>query len=368
MGAATDVAVVGAGIVGLSTAHALRRAGLSVTVYESGLPGGGQSAGQSRIFRHAHTDPRLVEMAVAARRVWRDWEGEFGTELISRDGAVALGAGVADKLEILRRTPGIDARGIDAEELATRLPLLADYDGPAMLDATGGSIRTVAAIDALTERLRDSLVTDHVLTLRHTAAGTVELRTGTTCSDFGSVVVCAGRGTAPLARTLGLALPVQLSAHVRVTFRPRSAPPATLATLQDSSGEFGETGIYAAAFPGNTHYALGLSDSVPSNDGGSVDPTALAGLAERAAGYVHRALPGLAPEPEGYVHCWVTRLPWGEDGLAAWQDGGATFLAGHNLFKLAPVLGATLADSITTGQPAATLDPSRRLGDPAADR
>lgn len=367
MDTATDVAVVGAGIVGLATAYAVRRAGASVTVYESGQPGGGQSAGRSRIFRHAHDDPRLVEMAVTARRIWRDWEDDFGVELISDDGAVALGAGVADKLATMRRVPGIEARGIDAGELADLLPVLADYAGPAMLDPTGGSIRTVAAIEALTERLRDSLVRDHVLTLRNTSAGTVELRSGTGCSEYGAVVVCAGRGTAALARTVGQALPVQLSAHVRVTFRPRSAPPATLATLQDSSGDFGETGVYAAAFPGNTHYGLGLSDSVPSNDGGAVDPTALTDLADRAARYVRRALPGLDPTPEGYVHCWVTRVPWSEDGVAAWQHGAATFVAGHNLFKQAPALGATLADSITTGQPATTLAPSRRLGDPSAN-
>nr|WP_255396344.1 FAD-dependent oxidoreductase [Kocuria sp. CNJ-770] len=41
------VAVVGAGIVGLATAHALRARGADVTLYESGPPGGGQSAGQS---------------------------------------------------------------------------------------------------------------------------------------------------------------------------------------------------------------------------------------------------------------------------------------------------------------------------------
>lgn len=368
MNTATDVAVVGAGIVGLATAYALRRAGISVTVYESGQPGGGQSAGQSRIFRHAHDDPRLVEMAVTARRIWREWEDDFGIELISDDGAVALGAGVRDKLAIMQQVPGIEARWIDARELAGRLPPLAGYDGPAVFDPTGGSIRTVAAIDALTEHMRDALVHDHVLTLRNTTAGTVELRSGTGCSEYRAVVVCAGRGTAALARTVGLALPVQLSAHVRVTFRPRSEPPTTLATLQDSSGDFGETGIYAAAFPGNTHYGLGLSDSVPSNDGGAVDPTALTDLADRAARYVRRALPGLDPAPTGYVHCWVTRLPWSEDGVAAWQHGAATFLAGHNLFKQAPALGATLADSVTTGQPAATVHPSRRLGDPLANR
>ena len=80
----TRTAVVGAGIVGLAAAHALRARGADVTLYEFGPPGGGQSAGQGRIFRHAHEDPRLVALVARSRALWREWEQEFGVELVTR--------------------------------------------------------------------------------------------------------------------------------------------------------------------------------------------------------------------------------------------------------------------------------------------
>ena len=89
-----DVAVIGAGIVGLSTAYALAERGASVTVYERGVPGNGQSGGESRIFRHAHDDPRLVALARESRAGWSDWEQRFGVELVSGDGSVLLGPAV----------------------------------------------------------------------------------------------------------------------------------------------------------------------------------------------------------------------------------------------------------------------------------
>ncbi|MDQ4084178.1 MAG: FAD-binding oxidoreductase [Actinomycetota bacterium] len=361
----TDIAVVGAGIVGLATAYTAAQQGLSVTVYDAAPPGSGQSAGQSRLFRHAHDDPRLVALAVQSRALWRAWEADLGTQLVSDDGAVALGPAVPDRLHVLGGFPDLPARRIDPAELAERLPLLAPYDGPAMLDEAGGAIRARAAVAALAERLRDSLVVDHVLALRPSRSGTVEVRTGTGCHEHGHALVCAGRGTAALARGAGVSVPQSHSATVRVTFAVKDRPPARVATLQDGSGAFGGSGVYGSAYPGNGHFAVGLGEHVPAGEDGSVtDPARLADLAERTAAYVALALPGVESTPVEYVHCWTTELPWATDAIAVWETPGVSFLAGHNLFKHAPALGRALVASVVEGGLDDDLRPQSRLGDP----
>ncbi|TDH55505.1 FAD-binding oxidoreductase [Mycobacterium eburneum] len=364
----TDVGVIGAGIVGLATAYALVERGVSVTIYERGVPGQGQSGGESRIFRHAHDDPRLVAVATRSRSIWDEWSERFAVELVSDDGVVALGPTAEQRLGVLQSVGGIPARRIGASELRDRLPILADFDGVAVLDERGGAIRTTTVVSVLTGALGDALVADEVLLVRATPAGTVEVRAGGLTAEHARVVVCAGRGTAALARGVGLALPIRHGAHVRLTYAVRGAQPPTLACLQDGSGAFGETGVYAAAVPGNGRYAVGLSDYVDSPHGGVLDPAGLAAFAERASGYVQRALPGLDPQPVDVRHCWVTELPWGSDGVGVWTADNVMFVAGHNLFKHAPALGRALATA-AAGEPlSAELRPDAQLGGATAQR
>jgi sarcosine oxidase len=357
-----DIGVVGAGIVGLATAYALIERKASVCVYESGIPGNGQSGGEARIFRHAHDDPRLVAFTRDGRAIWDEWSERLGSELISGDGAVAIGPAVERRLPILERVGGVRVRRIGPDELAEQIPLLAHYDGAAMLDEAGGAIRTHAAIDALTGWIGDSLVADEVISIRSTGRDTVKVVCGGSRTEHSRVVVCAGRGTARLARSVGLALPVRLGAHARLTFEVRNKV-RCLSCLQDSSGAFGETGIYAAAAPGNRCYAVGLSEASAAKDDGSfTDPEQLAALADRASAYVRRALPGLDPRPVDYRHCWVTTLPWSDDGFAAWEREGIVFVAGHNLFKQAPALGRALAQLALGEESSIDLRPESTLG------
>jgi sarcosine oxidase len=209
------------------------------------------------------------------------------------------------------------------------------------------------------------MVVDHVLTLRPTTSGAVEVRSATDRHEHGHVLVCAGRGTPALARGAGISIPLRHDATVRVTFALKDSPPERVPTLQDASGAFGETGVYGSAYPGSTHYAVGIGGHAPGNEDGSLaDPGQLATFADRTAAYVTRALPGLDPTPVEYVHCWTTELPWATDAIAVWETPAVSFIAGHNLFKHAPALGRSLVRRVTEGRLRDELRPGSRLGDP----
>lgn len=186
---------------------------------------------------------RVPEVAVVGagivgqgRAVRDEWADRLGAELISPDGVVALGGPVPGRLRILQEAGGIQVRTVDSAELHASMPLLADYRGPAMLDEDGGAIRTCVAVGSLADALGDSVVTDEVISLHPTDRGTVEVLSAVGREEYATFVVCAGLGTARLARSVGLSVPVQPAAHVRLTFQVRGTPPERVVCLQDSSG------------------------------------------------------------------------------------------------------------------------------------
>ena len=312
------VAVVGAGIVGLATAYELVRRGAAVTVYERGAPGGGQSGGESRIFRHVHDDPRLVALAVESLARWREWEARLGVELVAPVGVVAVGPAVERRFELLREA-GVRARMTDTRVL----PILAA--GPVLLDEDGGVIWTTAAVRALVAALGDAIVADEVIEVSPSG----EVRAGGFIASYDRVIVCAGRDTAALAG--GLDLPVRVWTHTRHAYPVRE--PGLVACLLD-----GDHGAYGDPLPGGARYAIGRGDTDPS-------------------GYVAARLPGLEPRAVETRTCWVTELPWGDDAFAVWESGALRFLAGSNLFKHAPSIGHRLAaDDLSE------LSPDARLG------
>ena len=329
-----EVAVVGAGITGLATAYELVRRGVDVCVFEAARPGAGQSAGRTRIFRHAHRRIELVARAVESRALWERWEEELGTRLLGREGMLLTGPSAPEVAELLEQA-GTPSRLLDEREQAEALPILSPPGGPAVLDELAGSTDVAAAIGRLAGALGERLVPAEVFAVDPGEPAVVETSEGVW--EAGRAVLCAGAGIGPLAPELGI--PVTLSCHARVTFRARDAALAgRLAALQEQSGAYGEI-VYAAAFPSEPLYAVGLAGEGADVPLGSTTRP----LVDRIAAYVREALPGLDPEPAGVRLCVPTELPGGPDRFEVWKTGSVLALAGDNLFKFAPWLGRMLA-------------------------
>ena len=328
---ATEVAVVGAGITGLSAAYALQRRGVEFVCFEAAAPGSGQSAGRTRVFRHGHDDERLVRLAVRARAEWERLEDEFGARLLGREGVLVCGPNVAERAAAFEAA-GVPARLVGREEQSGALPVSVPPEDEALLDELGGSIDVRAAIDGLAGSIGDRLVAARVFEVRERDSA-IELRTSEGVSSAERAILCPGAQLHELTAGLGLEIPLTIELHTRAAFAVRK-PGARLACLLDRSNVHGEI-VYAAPMPDGRHYAIGL--------GGEEEPPVDYALA-RLSAYARRAMPGLDPEPASVRLCQTSVLPWGADAFAVWRTGGIDILAGANLFKFGPLLGELLAD------------------------
>jgi sarcosine oxidase len=327
------VAVIGAGVVGLSISVALRDLGADVSCFEKATPMSERSAGGSRIFRYAHTNPELVRFAQRARAGFDRWAETAATPLIDASECVITGADLAAWASAMRDAEApFSIVGADSERV--RLPSR-DLPSELLIDHSGGVIDVEAVGTFLIGILADVLKAEAVYGLEHRTHGVgVQGSAGT--YDFDRVIVAAGSGTSSLAVQVGLYTPSSLAHHVRFTFPMHEPiplqcwidkPEVGLSTYQHL-GAPGEWSIGGQVDLARTTWEVGPDQ-------------AIAASRDLVLRYVRDRLHLVDPRIIGQLYCTTT--PGHGDGFTILRYGDALAVYGENLFKHAPALGDLVA-------------------------
>ena len=129
-----DVAIVGAGLLGLASGRALTAQGRDVVVLEQAEIGhqGAGSKGSCRIFRLGYADPAYVAAARSAGELWRQLEAESGYVIMHPTAQLTFGTGLRAVMEAMTQA-GAPCELLPASEVAHRFPAIRT-GGPALLE------------------------------------------------------------------------------------------------------------------------------------------------------------------------------------------------------------------------------------------
>ena len=337
------VAVVGAGVIGLATTAALLAAGADVTCFEAAAPMSQRSAGSSRIFRLAHTEPALVALAGQSKEMFRQWSRALGRELIRDVGVVVAGDHVP-RMAAAMAAAGATHQVRETADRSLALPAKS-IGGSLLLDPAGGVLDAVAVGEYLRARTRAATVLDMVYRIEEMASG-ARVWSSAGSREFGTVVVAAGTGTCQLVAQVGLYTPSALLHHVRLTFPLRDVsrrPPALIDSSQMWRPGFttyqhltrpGRWAVGAHFDPAQMAWELGRDRVVEQSRRLTVE-------------YVRDDLDGVEDRPVDELYCAGT--PGLTDGYRVVRTASVIALYGVNLFKLAPVIGQVLAGAVLDG-------------------
>jgi sarcosine oxidase len=149
------VAVIGAGVMGLATAWALRRRGLEPVVYEQfevGHPHG-SSHGRSRIFRLAYAEDEYVRLAQEALALWRKLEVESGETLLELHGLVEIVRTLEESTAHTLDRCGVAWERLEREEAERRYPIRVPEESFVVVQPEAGIVRADKALAAFAREL-----------------------------------------------------------------------------------------------------------------------------------------------------------------------------------------------------------------------
>ncbi|MEM7173558.1 MAG: FAD-binding oxidoreductase [Pseudomonadota bacterium] len=216
-----DIAIVGAGIVGCSTALFLARQGRRVAVFDRGGVSGEQSSRAWGFIRQQGRHPAEIPLATEAQKLWNGITEEFGADGTHyvREGILVPAQSAADEDLVNRNFAAAQDSGLktvilSSRELAGKLPDLQGEWRCALYTPDDGhcepptSTLTVAkaARAAGADILLNQLVTGFMMQNGQlhgliTRAGAVRANT---------IVIAGGIGSRMLLKQLGYNFPVQI--------------------------------------------------------------------------------------------------------------------------------------------------------------
>jgi sarcosine oxidase len=323
-----EVAVVGAGVMGLATAWALAQAGRDVVVCEQFEVGhaGGSSHGGSRIIRLSYPEERWVRLAQEAYPLWQELEAGWGRALLDQPGTLDLGDWEANRNAL--DACGVPSEVLDATEIERRFPIRMKSGQRGLFQADGGIVYADLALQALLGSA--------------TAAG-AQLRERTrveVIEDEGATVSLDGLRAKAVVVTAGAWAPALVGADATATRETTSyfSFEEPVPSVIDTST--GDTHGYALAAPG-VGLKAGLHQSGPASDPDEPG-VADAEIAQRTAAWVEQRFPGAGARIR-LETCLYTTRPNNEFQL---ERKGRVVIgspcSGHG-FKFAPVIGERLA-------------------------
>lgn len=301
--AGADVIVIGAGVIGTSTARALALHGRDVLLLERfTIPHKrGSSHGASRIFRLSYEDPKFVRMAQQALPLWRELEEETGERLLTVTGGLDVGKGLDEHARALESC-GATVEWLDPGEVARRFPqVVLPAEAKALFQPDAGFLaadRTVAAC-AASARSHGAEIQEStpVLALRSTGSG-VEVETQDKTYRAPVAVVTAGGWAKGLLAGAGIELPVRVTRETVAYFNLDEE--AGIPSLVD----WGSPAVYSLRSPGQG-LKVGEHMAGPVVDPDQEGPPDR-GSVERLSGWVEMRYPEADPDPHLAETCLYT--------------------------------------------------------------
>ncbi len=334
-----DVVVIGAGLLGLCTADALRST-REVVVLEAATVGHERagSHGPSRVFRLGYDDPLYVQMAQLSLPRWHALEARTGRALLEPTGQLTFGPG-AERVRAALEQSGAPVEALVAATVAERFPMFGGH-GDALYEPASGVIAAADALDALRANVD---VRQRVRVRSVDERGRVEADDG--AFEANVVAICAG----PWTRTLfDVGETFATLEHVAYFRPPEGAARAPVFI------DFDAPAVYGLPTPGSELYKLALH-----HGGRRIDPDAQNLAAEPEAIDTLRAAAQVwLPDHELVVvdTCLYDNTP--TEDFVIDRVGNVVIAcgtSGHG-FKFGPLLGELVASLIEETEPVVALD------------